>query len=176
MESLQIHTCQFQFDGSCQLRGKSFVKSVLAKYVILTHHPVVVEMMALVSNDYCAATTSLYQKSIKSTSGVPLFGFGLQFLRYEYAAEAIKYWFLETILYQVCGGIVLGAILGYTANILLKISEGKGWIDKKSFLSFEIALAVSQSHTFYSWASHADTKIHSYSPLVWVRCLTLHHS
>ncbi|TPX41567.1 hypothetical protein SeMB42_g05516 [Synchytrium endobioticum] len=75
-------------------------------------------------------------------AGVPLFELGLQFLRHKNAGVALKYWILQTILYEMCGGILLGALVGYLANVLLKISEVKGWIDKKSFLAFEIALAL----------------------------------
>ncbi|TPX31940.1 hypothetical protein SmJEL517_g04861 [Synchytrium microbalum] len=75
-------------------------------------------------------------------AGLPFFALGVQFLRHGTTSEALKYWFLQTILYEIGCGIVLGAVIGYTANMLLKISEGRGWIDKRSFLSFEIALAL----------------------------------
>lgn len=38
--------------------------------------------------------------------------------------------------------MVFGIVVGYTAKIALRASEKRNYIDKRSFLSFEIALAV----------------------------------
>lgn len=44
--------------------------------------------------------------------------------------------------YEIGVGIVFGVIIGFSAKIALRASEKRNYIDKRSFLSVEIALAV----------------------------------
>ncbi|EIW83167.1 hypothetical protein CONPUDRAFT_143158 [Coniophora puteana RWD-64-598 SS2] len=55
---------------------------------------------------------------------------------------AIGKWFLVGWLYQVILGTVLGAVLGLMFSKLLKISHGKGFIDRESFVSQYLAFAI----------------------------------
>lgn len=55
---------------------------------------------------------------------------------------AFKHWFLIGWLYQVCLGVILGAILGYLFARLIKFSHRKGFIDRESYVAQYLALAV----------------------------------
>lgn len=56
--------------------------------------------------------------------------------------EALWHWLTKTILWEVGGAIVLGAIIGYVAGKLLVWSEVKQTSEKASFLAFTIALSL----------------------------------
>lgn len=55
---------------------------------------------------------------------------------------ALKTWVLDTILYQVIGSAVHGAVIGYIALRALRYSSEKNWIDKESFLLWAVGLAL----------------------------------
>jgi NhaP-type Na+/H+ or K+/H+ antiporter len=56
--------------------------------------------------------------------------------------EALSYWLTHTILWEVFGAVVLGAIIGYLAGYLLKIALSKKTIDESSYATYTIALAL----------------------------------
>lgn len=67
----------------------------------------------------------------------------IAFALLKYPADtAWSYWIVVVVLYQVILAIILGVVIGYGARRLLRLSERGKLIDKESFLSFEIALAV----------------------------------
>ncbi|KAJ3045839.1 hypothetical protein HDV00_006103 [Rhizophlyctis rosea] len=72
---------------------------------------------------------------------VPLFDLGVLF-RDMPVKDAIVKWIWHTWLYQVALAAVVGAVIGYAARRGLRYAEEKNLIDKRSFLSFEIALAA----------------------------------
>lgn len=59
------------------------------------------------------------------------------------ARLAMGYWFGESWGYTIILGAAYGAIAGWIAKELLHWAEGRGWVDRESFLVFAIALAVS---------------------------------
>ncbi|KAL8731784.1 MAG: hypothetical protein Q9166_003231 [cf. Caloplaca sp. 2 TL-2023] len=56
--------------------------------------------------------------------------------------KVIQSWFLGTILWQCCLGLLVGLIIGHFANRGLRIAERRHWIDTSSFLAFYILLAL----------------------------------
>lgn len=58
------------------------------------------------------------------------------------AGEAVKEWFTEVIIWQCLCGIAIGVIIGKIANILLKLSEKKGYIMDFSLFVFYFLMAI----------------------------------
>lgn len=56
--------------------------------------------------------------------------------------EALVHWFFKTLLWEVGGAVLLGAILGYGAGRLVQWAEAKNTTENRSFFSFTVALAV----------------------------------
>ncbi len=74
-------------------------------------------------------------------AALPFFFLGALLMRYP-TGEAIGRWVYMVFLYEMGVAIVLGVTVGFLAHIALKYSETHNLIDKKNFLTFEIALAV----------------------------------
>ncbi|KAF8813569.1 Sodium/hydrogen exchanger [Phlegmacium glaucopus] len=55
---------------------------------------------------------------------------------------AITHWVLIGWLYQVCFGVVIGAILGLIFSHLIKFSHKRGFINRESYVAQYIALAI----------------------------------
>jgi NhaP-type Na+/H+ or K+/H+ antiporter len=75
---------------------------------------------------------------------LPFFYLGVYLIKYS-AGEAIKNWFLNVVLYEMCVAIAFGCSVGYAMRYALRFSEERNYIDKKNFLVFEIAFAVGSS-------------------------------
>lgn len=56
--------------------------------------------------------------------------------------EALNYWLMHTILWEVLGAVIVGAIIGYFAGYLLKIALSKKTIDESSYIAYTLALAL----------------------------------
>lgn len=56
--------------------------------------------------------------------------------------EALSYWLIRTILWEVIGAVILGAIIGYLAGHLLKIALSKKTIDESFYITYTLALAL----------------------------------
>jgi NhaP-type Na+/H+ or K+/H+ antiporter len=56
--------------------------------------------------------------------------------------EAIVQWLTQTLLWEVGGAVLLGAMLGYAGGRLVQWAEAKNTTENRSFFSFTIALAV----------------------------------
>jgi sodium/hydrogen antiporter len=56
--------------------------------------------------------------------------------------EALSYWFMHTILWEVVGAVIFGAIIGYIAGYLFKIALSKKTIDESSYVTYTLALAL----------------------------------
>lgn len=56
--------------------------------------------------------------------------------------EALKEWFLITILYECCGGLALGCLLGVGANRFVKKLTKQQMVDPAAFLAFYLLLAL----------------------------------
>jgi NhaP-type Na+/H+ or K+/H+ antiporter len=72
----------------------------------------------------------------------PFLYIGLVSLNYPSPGEAIKEWFLITILWQCVVGTTLGLIIGNCANRLLRFSDQRGYIGQPSFVVFYLLLAI----------------------------------
>lgn len=59
-----------------------------------------------------------------------------------HAGEAIKEWFLLTILYECIFGAIYGLVIGYAGRRAIRAAENKGLIDRESFLVFYFVLAL----------------------------------
>ena len=57
-------------------------------------------------------------------------------------AEGVKDWFLDVIFWQCLLGTLAGLILGKLANVLLRLSESRGWIMDATFFVFYFLMAV----------------------------------
>ena len=58
------------------------------------------------------------------------------------AGEAVKDWFLSVIFWQCLIGTGIGLIIGKVANVLLKLSEKKGYIQDFTLFVFYFLLAI----------------------------------
>lgn len=56
--------------------------------------------------------------------------------------EALSYWFIHTILWEVVGAVIFGAIIGYIAGYLFKMALSKRTIDESSYVTYTLALAL----------------------------------
>jgi NhaP-type Na+/H+ or K+/H+ antiporter len=72
----------------------------------------------------------------------PFLYIGLVALKFSSPGEAIKEWFLITVLWQCVFGIIMGLIIGNCANRLLRFSDQRGYITKPSFIVFYLLLAI----------------------------------
>ncbi|KAI8827233.1 Cation/H+ exchanger, partial [Fimicolochytrium jonesii] len=72
---------------------------------------------------------------------VPMFQLGIYLTSYP-TKEAWGTWAYHVVLYEIGVGIVFGALVGYVAKCMLRASEKRNYIDKRSFLSVEVALAL----------------------------------
>ncbi|KAI9315659.1 Cation/H+ exchanger, partial [Dichotomocladium elegans] len=74
--------------------------------------------------------------------GFPFLFLAIFLLGEDNVGKAIGKWIYETCLFQIALSCVIGVIVGYVARKLLQWSERHHLIDKPSFLSFAIALAL----------------------------------
>ncbi len=56
--------------------------------------------------------------------------------------ETLWHWLTHTLLWEVGAAVVFGAIVGYGAGRLLERAQGKGTMEKTSFLAYTIALSL----------------------------------
>lgn len=62
-------------------------------------------------------------------------------LRATFGATAKK-WFVITILYQCCLGVLIGAVIGFAFNRILRWSDSKSMVGRPSYLVFYLLLAL----------------------------------
>lgn len=72
----------------------------------------------------------------------PFLYVGLAIFKEATTSEAIKEWFLVTILWQCTFGITIGIILGKIANFTLRFSDKKSYISRSSFVVFYLLMAA----------------------------------
>lgn len=73
----------------------------------------------------------------------PFIYIGLVALKYaDNTGEALKEWFLITVLWQCTMGLLIGLILGRCANRLLRFSDERDYISQPSFIVFYLLLAI----------------------------------
>ncbi|KAJ2303115.1 hypothetical protein IWW55_003088, partial [Coemansia sp. RSA 2706] len=73
--------------------------------------------------------------------GYPFLFFALYLMRFS-AGQAIGTWVYATWVYQILLSVVIGSVAGYVARKSLRYAENAGWVDKESFLSSSITLAL----------------------------------
>jgi NhaP-type Na+/H+ or K+/H+ antiporter len=74
--------------------------------------------------------------------GLMFFFFPFFLSSYSSVAEGIGYWILQVLLYQVLLAVFLGILIGYTYRKLLQVAHKRKWIDKESFLSLSLSVAL----------------------------------
>lgn len=62
--------------------------------------------------------------------------------KYSSPGEAIRQWFLITVLWQCTFGILLGLAIGTVANKALRFSDTRSYISQSSFVVFYLLLAI----------------------------------
>lgn len=72
----------------------------------------------------------------------PFLYIGLYALNHATAKDAVTDYFLLTILWQCMFGIVIGSVIGWGLNRILRFSETRGYIDPASFLVFYLLQAL----------------------------------
>ena len=72
----------------------------------------------------------------------PFLYIGLLILVEESIGDAIKEWVLGTVLYQCSLGLLIGLVVGFCFNRVLRFSQANGYIDPASFLVFYFLLAI----------------------------------
>ena len=75
-------------------------------------------------------------------SSFPFLYVGIAILTNRATGPVIRDWFLITILYQCALGIVIGLVLGYTANHVLRFADSRKFIGETTFVVFYLLLAV----------------------------------
>ncbi|KAJ1726640.1 hypothetical protein LPJ61_005049 [Coemansia biformis] len=73
--------------------------------------------------------------------GYPFLFFALYLMRIG-GGKAIGTWLYATCVYQVLLSTAIGAIAGYVGRKALRLAEAAGWVDRESFLSASITLAI----------------------------------
>ncbi|KAJ2908347.1 hypothetical protein GGI21_002976 [Coemansia aciculifera] len=73
--------------------------------------------------------------------GYPFLFFALYLMRLG-GGKAIGTWIYATWLYQVALSVLIGSVTGYICRKALRYAETAGWVDKESFLSSSITLAL----------------------------------
>lgn len=58
------------------------------------------------------------------------------------AGEALLHWLTRTLLWEVGGAVLLGALLGYGAGRLLRWGESVGSLEMTSYLAYTLALSL----------------------------------
>lgn len=56
--------------------------------------------------------------------------------------EALLHWLIHTVLWEVGGAVVVGALVGYAAGWLLEWAEAKDTIEQTSFIAYTLALSL----------------------------------
>lgn len=83
--------------------------------------------------------------SIESASndglGYPFVMLPILFMTYK-PEKALSDWFIHTILWEVIGAVILGAVIGYLGGHLLKIALSKSTIDESSYTTYTLALTL----------------------------------
>ena len=72
----------------------------------------------------------------------PFLYIGLALLNHRTAAEALRQWFLLTILWQCVLGTAIGLAIGTAFNKVLRFSDSRGYIDAPGFTVFYLLLAI----------------------------------
>ncbi|KAK4959053.1 hypothetical protein LTR10_003852 [Elasticomyces elasticus] len=72
----------------------------------------------------------------------PFLYVGVQALISSSAGEAVKEWFLVTILWQCVFGTFIGFVIGTTFNRVLRFSDARQYIDSPGFTVFYLLLAI----------------------------------
>ncbi|KAJ1662021.1 hypothetical protein IW140_003076 [Coemansia sp. RSA 1813] len=73
--------------------------------------------------------------------GYPFLFFALYLMRFP-GGQAIGTWFYATLVYQIILSAAIGIVSGFIARKALRYAETAGWVDKESFLSSSITLAL----------------------------------
>lgn len=74
--------------------------------------------------------------------GYPFLFLAVHLIKKGSSGQALQAWVLETILYQVVGAAVFGALIGMAANRVLQWSANHNYIDKESFLCYGVAVGI----------------------------------
>lgn len=74
--------------------------------------------------------------------GLPFLYLPLFLMRYATVGEAVSWWILDIIFYQILLSVVFGIVFGYCGRKVLRLAENYELMDKESFLGFSIALTV----------------------------------
>ncbi|KAJ2714655.1 Na+/H+ antiporter [Coemansia spiralis] len=73
--------------------------------------------------------------------GFPFLYFALYLMRIG-GGKAIGTWVYATWIYQIVLSVAIGAVAGFVARKALRLAETAGWVDRESFLSASITLAI----------------------------------
>lgn len=128
------------------IMGFSFVIALLAGAIMTPTDPIL--SASILSGKL--AENSIPEKlrnliSIESASndglGYPFVMLPVLLITYN-PREALSYWLMHTILWEVIGAVVLGGIIGYIAGYILKIALSKKTIDESSYVTYTLALAL----------------------------------
>lgn len=82
------------------------------------------------------------ESAVNDGIAVPFFMLAILLRTSSSAGAAWGIWFYRIWLYEVIAGSIIGAAIGWIAKTMLRISDTRGWIDKKSFLTVELTLAI----------------------------------
>lgn len=72
----------------------------------------------------------------------PFLWIGLFLLTQPTIGQALKQWFLITILYECLLGLLIGLIIGWIFNRVLRFSDTRGYIDRAGFIVFYLLAAI----------------------------------
>lgn len=67
---------------------------------------------------------------------------GLNLLTASSAAEGVEEWFCITLLYQCVFGVLMGLVIGYVFNRILRLVHAQHFIGRASYLVFYLLMAV----------------------------------
>ncbi|KAI8926662.1 Sodium/hydrogen exchanger family-domain-containing protein [Entophlyctis helioformis] len=82
------------------------------------------------------------ESAINDGLGLPFLFLPLYLFRLSNTGEAIGWWLVNVMLYQIILAAVIGIVIGLSSCYALKKAEQNNWIDKESILGFFIAIAL----------------------------------
>ncbi|KAI8918807.1 Sodium/hydrogen exchanger family-domain-containing protein [Entophlyctis helioformis] len=82
------------------------------------------------------------ESALNDGLGLPFLFLPLYLFRLSNTGEAIGWWLVNVMLYQIILAAVIGIIIGLSSCHALKVAAKNNWIDKESILGFFIAIAL----------------------------------
>ncbi|KAJ2596242.1 hypothetical protein H4R99_005001 [Coemansia sp. RSA 1722] len=123
-----------------------FVESLLIASCVAPTDPVLAN--SIVKGKFAESKVPQHVRNIISAEsgandglGYPYLYLALYLLKFS-KGEALTRWFVVVVVWEVLLSVVLGALVGWVARLLLQYARKNRWIDHDSFFSFAVSLTL----------------------------------